>query len=371
MFSKDSIVPYVIGGISAISMLLVLRDSSNKNINNIDNFEATEKVGCPFSSADNSLTIRNNTNENIKSGEAPKYVFLPSASKGFCLETWVANNERLVGLYEDFVHLVPVRNSWFADDCINSDLRASMQSFEMCYILLSQFIADQRDYSPTRYRIENITKDISSQSQMLNSLRSEFVSCWKENSVGLKSPLNCSQSEGLNLVINQLNIHYPTMSSELKQTMKMMVSSIYRSLRSISLTYNTLLGIESQLNSIIHLVEMNELYADCASWINNYSLQLAYENVVQSKIILHTSFAENYEHFEDYFFRTVHLGTESWGKVGLSFVDKAYASAAKHEWKQAAYYVEFASDILSYMGNHILALSSMNVRDYLVYKVMH
>ena len=42
------------------------------------------------------------------------------------------------------------------------DLRAAFQGIECGFLLLSQFVADPRDYSPKRYRMSNVTKGMYS-----------------------------------------------------------------------------------------------------------------------------------------------------------------------------------------------------------------
>ena len=85
--------------------------------------------------------------------------------------------------------------------------------------------------------------------------------------------------------------------------------------------------------------------------------------------VLETLTLEKFEHVEDFFFRSVHLGTDCWAFIATYLLKKALASAEKHEWHAAASMITQASRILNYLGDHVMMLTAMVLRDYLDLKV--
>jgi tryptophan 2,3-dioxygenase len=72
---------------------------------------------------------------------------------------------------------------------------------------------------------------------------------------------------------------------------------------------------------------------------------------------------------EDFFFRTVHLGAECWARPAAALLAGAAAAAATRRWRAAAARAGLAARVLCYLGDHVLLLTSMNLRDYLRLKV--
>ena len=91
---------------------------------------------------------------------------------------------------------------------------------------------------------------------------------------------------------------------------------------------------------------------------------------MRPNVIMDTFTGKVYEHNEDFFFRSVHLGTECWAFVALQRLDSAKRQLADFShWHNAAAHILSASHILSYLGDHIMMLTSMILRDYLKLKV--
>jgi tryptophan 2,3-dioxygenase len=92
--------------------------------------------------------------------------------------------------------------------------------------------------------------------------------------------------------------------------------------------------------------------------------------LVRPEVIMKTLTEKTYEHNEDFFFRSVHLGTECWAFVALRRLDTAKKQLSEFShWHNAAAHILSASHILSYLGDHIMMLTSMILRDYLKLKV--
>jgi tryptophan 2,3-dioxygenase len=85
--------------------------------------------------------------------------------------------------------------------------------------------------------------------------------------------------------------------------------------------------------------------------------------------VLETLTLENFEHVEDFFFRSVHLGTDCWAFIATYLLKKALAKAEMHEWHSAAEFIMQASRIFNYLGDHVMMLTAMVLRDYLDLKV--
>ena len=97
---------------------------------------------------------------------------------------------------------------------------------------------------------------------------------------------------------------------------------------------------------------------------------LDYKALVRPHVIMDTFQNKIYEHTEDFFFRSVHLGTECWAFIALQRLDSAKKQLATYShWHNAAAHILSATHILSYLGDHIMMLTSMILRDYLRLKV--
>lgn len=96
---------------------------------------------------------------------------------------------------------------------------------------------------------------------------------------------------------------------------------------------------------------------------------LDYRTLVRPQRVLETLTRENFQHAEDFFFRSVHLGTDCWAFIATYLLKKALVSAEMHEWNRAAIMITQASRIFNYLGDHVMMLTHMVVRDYLDLKV--
>lgn len=82
-----------------------------------------------------------------------------------------------------------------------------------------------------------------------------------------------------------------------------------------------------------------------------------------------TLLKEDFEHVEDFFFRTVHLGTECWAFVILNRLEIGLRDAQEGSWHNAAAHLRMTGRMLEYLGQHVMMLCSMTLSDYLPLKV--
>jgi len=335
--------------------------------------------GCPMSQGNYGAV---ETPSGDPSQEPQRHAFQPSSAKGFSMEAWTKKNYRMIGLYEDYIFLKHMQESWDAPGVgsAHSNLRAALQGIECSLLIMSTFVGDCRFYVSKRCRVELVTKDISQQCQLLTSMCGEFENVWHAHSYkpSTRAPTHTHAhggleggpggSGGLGLITDALKTHFATLSPDDQQVMRNMVVSIFSSLLWLSTVYKMNTGLEPQLKYLVHLVRAEDLYDDCDAWLANKKPVLRYEEVVDSTRVAGLRNRGNYEHYEDMFFRFIHLGTEMWGKVAVSYLERSFVLAGQRKWKDAADSIEFAADMLNYMGNHVLTLTSMNIRDYLVYK---
>jgi tryptophan 2,3-dioxygenase len=87
---------------------------------------------------------------------------------------------------------------------------------------------------------------------------------------------------------------------------------------------------------------------------------LDYEFLCQPGLCLDTRKGATTEHCEDFFFRTVHLGTECWAFVALRGIDSAMGSAKAGRWHNAAAHLRAVAGILDYLGTHVCAPVSLS-----------
>lgn len=319
------------------------------------------------------------------------YVFKSSASRNFSIDNWVVENQRLVGLYEDFIHFEPVRNAWYntsteshtdgTNISIKPELMSILHGIEACMAVLSVFLNDKRPYVCKRSRIDMVCRDIFTQSMLLCNWHKEFEVCWNhcafDTSSGsgstsmnaMKSnsfqPTHGCASNGLYLLQQSLERNFADFSVADKCAAKMLVERLCVAFISIKLTYKTNLDVEAQLERISNIVGHNfigNVLSDDAKTVN-------YACISQSHVIGTTLSCENYEHPEDFFFRTMHLVTECWAVVHNNYLDVAFEAAVARDWLCASEIIDRCNDVLNYMGDHMLLLCSMNLKDYLIYKV--
>jgi len=121
-------------------------------------------------------------------------------------------------------------------------------------------------------------------------------------------------------------------------------------------------GVEEQLSTLRSIVGLKPLTVEFG---RRY---LDYTTLVKPTVMAETK--KDYIHNEDFFFRSVHLGTECWAFIALRRLESAEEQIAKYNhWHNAAAHILSASHILHYLGNHVMMLTSMVLRDYLQLKV--
>lgn len=83
---------------------------------------------------------------------------------------------------------------------------------------------------------------------------------------------------------------------------------------------------------------------------------LDYDALVRPWLCEQTLAGEAHSAAEDFFFRTVHLGTDCWASVALARMRSSAALAGAGSWHAAAARATQAARILSYLGDHVRGL---------------
>jgi hypothetical protein len=108
---------------------------------------------------------------------------------------------RIRMLYEEYISLQPVRDTWFAPVTetprIEPLFTAGMQGVELAFVLLAHFLNDSREYVVKRPRIEMVAKDIQTQLELLaeivdGELEDEAL---LEESLGFSKPRDADDPE--------------------------------------------------------------------------------------------------------------------------------------------------------------------------------
>jgi hypothetical protein len=68
----------------------------------------------------------------------------------------------------------------------------------------------------------------------------------------------------------------------------------------------------------------------------SHTLNLDYDSLVKPWLCEQTLTCEKYTHPEDFFFRTIHLGTDCWAFIALSRLRSARQLAEEGNWHVAA-----------------------------------
>ncbi|EFN57798.1 hypothetical protein CHLNCDRAFT_143159 [Chlorella variabilis] len=283
-------------------------------------------------------------------------------------------------LYEEYVHLPMLRQVWEAPSTEKPVLEplfaAGFHGIELALLLLAEFVSDGRRYVAKRPR-ELVAEDIATQCQLLT----EVVDAELEEELGEgaspASRLSLTQafpfegcpptkhepchSPGLQRLTVAIDANIDSMSSAERNSLIKLVLNITAALSSFQ-RWTVGLGIEPQLNSLRAAVGLPALQF-------THTLNLDYDSLVKPWLCEQTLTCETYTHAEDFFFRTIHLGTDCWAFVALSRLRSAQQCAEAGNWHVAAARATQASRILQYLGSHVMLLTSMNLWDYLLLKV--
>lgn len=285
-------------------------------------------------------------------------------------------------LYEEYVHLPWLRRIWESPvteaPVLEPLFAAAFHGIELCWLLLAEFINDSRTYISKRPRVERVAEDIALQCKLLT----EIIDAELEEESPAASRLSLTQSfpfdgcppttsdpaisPGLqrltDAIVNCLKDSHVSMverNSLIKLVLNL--SSAFQSFQRWSVG----LGIENQLDELRSAVGLPGLYQRGQMHVTF----LDYHSLVRPDIVERTLTDEVYLNPEDFFFRSIHLGTDCWAFVALSQLQSAKECALKNEWHLAAARALQAARIFHYLGDHVMLLTTMNLRDYLGLKV--
>ncbi|KAK9819871.1 hypothetical protein WJX72_003475 [[Myrmecia] bisecta] len=290
-----------------------------------------------------------------------------------------AAKRRVVVLYEQYIHLQSLQQVWASPVSEKPELEpcfaAAFHGIELCFLLLAEFLCDQRTYVAKRPRVELVAKDIQTQCILLT----EIVDCeLEEDEVAPRTSLTqdfpfdaCppttdapSTSPGLARLIDAVLDVLPRISNGERNSLVKVVLNISNTFEMAFGRWTVGLGIEHQLNELRVAVGLSRLPTfDARTHHLDYSL------LVCPEVAVSTLTGEQYTHKEDFFFRTIHLGIECWAFIAIHRLNMAKQLTREGQWHVAAARMAQAARILHYLGEHVLMLTSMNLRDYLLLKV--
>ncbi|KAL0021755.1 hypothetical protein WJX79_004279 [Trebouxia sp. C0005] len=296
------------------------------------------------------------------------------------LQKWLDTKKRVIMLYEDYIHLLPLQQIWenpaTEKPVLEPCFVAAFHGIELCFLLLAEFISDDRKYVFRRPRVEMVANDIQKQCLLLTEVVDGELE--EDNAHVSRASLTqhfpfeacppttkqASHSPCLQRLVNAVEASKAGMTVAERNSLIKVVLNITNTFDSSFSRWTVGLGIEHQLNELrvaAGLAEEARFHARARN--------LDYAQLVHPEVVEATLSGEVYEHEEDFFFRTVHLGSECWAFVVHNRVAIAQQCAEEGQWNIAAARIIQAARMLHYLGDHILMLTSMNLRDYLRLKV--
>ncbi len=301
------------------------------------------------------------------------------------LNEFKAKQGKVIFLYEQYVHLPALASIWSnpitAYPRMEPYFAASCHGIELAFLLLAEFINDKRPYMAKRSRIEAVCRDITVQCQLLaelldgeledtsidvtstsNDMDSSDCSSAAPPTIPTASASSCV-SPGLELLTKSLKRSLETCSNmekiSLKKLVKTVVNTFHGNFGPLTLGF----GFENQIAELCNIVGVPVQHT------LKKEMSLDYALLVRPQVVVDTLLKERYNHAEDFFFRTVHLGTECWAFIAISRIKVAKDYASTQIWYQAAAQIRYAASILNYLGDHVMLLTAMVLRDYLELKV--
>lgn len=296
------------------------------------------------------------------------------------LRKWLATKKRVIMLYEEYIHLLPLQQIWehpaTEKPVLEPCFVAAFHGIELCFLLLAEFISDDRKYVFRRPRVEMVANDIQKQCLLLTEVVDGELE--EDNAHVSRASLTqhfpfeacppttkqASHSPCLQRLVNAVEASKDGMTVAEHNSLIKVVLNITNTFDSSFSRWTVGLGIEHQLNELRVAAGLAE-----EARFRARARNLDYAQLVHPEVVEATLSGEVYEHEEDFFFRTVHLGSECWAFVVHNRVAIAQQCAEEGQWNIAAARIIQAARMLHYLGDHILMLTSMNLRDYLRLKV--
>lgn len=293
---------------------------------------------------------------------------------------------RLCNRYERYISLPEVRQTWYTnltdDPKLEPCFAAGMQAIELGFILISQILLDKRSYVFKRFRTELIANDIQHQIKLLaglvdGELEEERITGEKNRSLtkalslengppilNHNKPDRAAQSPGLDLLIAALSSQFSHMETHERQSVRKMIACIVGEFETRFRGWEVKIGIEEQLSKMRELVGLTPL---SSTYGGKY---LDYRALVCPEIMAETLTYYPYTNQEDFFFRSIHLGTECWAFIAHRMIKSALEQARTYgSWYNAATHILSAANVINYLGDHVSILTSLIFKDYMEMKV--
>jgi hypothetical protein len=301
---------------------------------------------------------------------------------------------------ESYIHLHPLRAIWdnpvTARPRMEPNFAAACHGLELAFILLAEFIQDPRQYLAKRPRVELLCRDVEAQCQLLAQLMDGELEdtrifpagdppgredIYPDADAGAAPPLVAdgsadsdsdadggrtdsdepptilraagagpaagAVSPGLDLLHAAVAAALAGASADTRRSLTATVRALVNAFRSHTGLWAVGLGPEPQLNRLCAAVGLPPLLAERARCLD-------YALLVRPQAAADTLLREEYAHAEDFFFRTVHLGTECWAFVAGARLRSAAACARARDWRQATVQARCAARIFEYLGDHVL-----------------
>ncbi|KAA6422051.1 MAG: hypothetical protein FRX49_08069, partial [Trebouxia sp. A1-2] len=263
------------------------------------------------------------------------------------LQKWLDTKKRVIMLYEEYIHLLPLQQIWenpaTEKPVLEPCFVAAFHGIELCFLLLAEFISDDRKYVFRRPRVEMVANDIQKQCLLLTEVVDGELE--EDNAHVSRASLTqhfpfeacppttkqASHSPCLQRLVNAVEASKAGMTVAERNSLIKVVLNITNTFDSSFSRWTVGLGIEHQLNELRVAAGLAE-----EARFRARARNLDYAQLVHPEVVEATLSGEVYEHEEDFFFRTVHLGSECWAFVVHNRVAIAQQCAEEGQWNIAA-----------------------------------
>lgn len=335
--------------------------------------ERNNRASCPFGLA------RDNDERSLAPPHARDHIPIQTSPEDESASVLPTGKARVKILYEEYIHVPSLRAVWETPTThkplLEPQFAAAFHGVELCFLLLSEFLDDGRTYVAKRPRIERVIDDIAVQCRLLTEIvdseleedgnvateRLSLTQAFPFPGAPPTSP-RPSYSPGIGRMIRSVKECFSRCIQSEKNSLIKAVTNVTNAFFGSFQRWKVGLGVEWMLNDLRRCVGLPPLPFD-------HDIFLDYETLVRPRVVEATLREETYSYAEDFFFRSVHLGTECWAFIALERLSSAMKLAKAGCWDTASARIHQIARILDYLGNHIMMLTQMNLYDYLLLKV--